>query len=94
MSSTGKTWYEAAVACTDKGAQLCHWSEWSAACLKGKLTDVTFGASGKYEWIDDYSIGNQGIADPIVHSDCKYLSRQADTTAAANTGYRCCTSQK
>lgn len=90
MNATNKDWYEAALACTEKGAQLCHWSEWSAACQKGVLTDVVFGASGKYEWIDDYSIANQGIADPIVYSNCKYLSRQADGTKAANTAYRCC----
>jgi hypothetical protein len=96
MWPTNKTWYEAAVACADKGAQLCSWSEWSVACKKNKLTDVQFGTTnGKYEWIDDYGgSAYQGIADPRVYSDCEYLSLAAPKTPNATTAYRCCSAQK
>jgi hypothetical protein len=45
MNPKGKTWYDAGVACADKGAQLCQWSEWAIACKKGVLTDVKFGTT-------------------------------------------------
>ena len=92
MGPVNKTWYEAAGACADKGAQLCSWSEWAVACKKGILTDVQFGTTnGKYEWIDDYTgDAYQGIADPRVYGDCEYLSRAAPKTPNATTAYRCC----
>ncbi|MFN6178817.1 MAG: hypothetical protein ACK46G_14940 [Flavobacteriales bacterium] len=88
--------FDAAKACTDLGARLCTFSEWTHACRN--IPDF-MGTVPTYEWVDSAAnnatdakrlgYGSDGSANPDS-SGCAYGSTTVPTNFAR---FRCCTNR-
>jgi hypothetical protein len=95
-SRAALNFFDAAKACTDLGARLCSFSEWTHACRN--IPDF-MGTVPTYEWVDSAAnnatdakrlgYGSDGSANPDS-SGCAYGSTTAPTNFAR---FRCCTNR-